>query len=129
MSHHPSRTELDQLAAEQAASTPEPAAVNVPIETALAYGATGEGVTRLVNLLKLLGYDRSTVAQGAPPVLDEAVLADVRAAQANLGVSEPGVHQAADLPAGITGTIVGTATWDALYAAAAAKAAQETPPA
>jgi len=129
MAHQPTQAQIDQAAAAAAAQVREETPEAPQPQTTLAYGAQGECVTKLVDLLALLGYDTNDVVKGAPPVLDEAVLADVRAAQAALAVSEPELTTAAEIPVGVKGELVGEATWAALYKAAAAKLEAEQAPA
>jgi len=129
MAHQLSPDEVDALAAEAAAAE-EPAKDEsltgpVPAETTLAYGAEGECVTKLVNLLAVLGFTSNAVIQGGAPRLDESVLANVRAAQQQLDVAEPEVTSPDEIPVGVKGELVGTATWAALYEAAAAKLEQQ----
>jgi hypothetical protein len=114
----------ERAAAIAAADEPivaDPLASPLPGETTLAYGAEGESVTKLVNLLAVLGYVTNDVIKGGPPKLDESVLADVRAAQEALAVEVSDVTLPVDIPVGVEGELVGTATWAALYGAAAAK--------
>lgn len=120
MAHPLTTQQVDQLAAEQAAFdtaridelAADEAAAPGPDYPVLEPGAEGPDVTRLVNLLAVLGYRTNDVInnKGAAPVYDATVEADVEAAQTALVVSEPGV----------AGT-VGAATWGALYEAASAK--------
>lgn len=124
MAHQIPRSAVDALAAAEANTDP----ARPDSEITLACGATGESVTQLVNVLKLLGYATSDVAHGAPPILDQGVLADVHAAQTALGVTEPALLLPTDIPVGVRGELVGQATWNALYAAAEAKVAAELPP-
>ncbi len=130
MAHQFTRDEVDQLAATEAASitTQEETAASEapPAQTTLAYGATGECVQKLVDLLAVLGYTTNATIKGGPPLLDDSVLTDVHAAQQALGITEPEVTIPADIPVGVKGELVGTATWNALYTAAAEKL---TPPA
>lgn len=127
MAHQLTRNEVDALAASAAApiiaEAEATAAAVPPAETTLAYGASGECVTKLVDLLAVLGYATNNVIKGAAPELDASVLADVQAAQTALGASEPEVTLPADIPVGVKGTLVGQATWNALYTAAEAKLA------
>jgi hypothetical protein len=124
MAHQLTREEVDQLAATEAASITTQAEASassgVP-ETTLAYGAQGECVTKLVDLLAVLGYSTNSVIKGGPPIIDETVLADLRMAQGELGVTEPEVTLPAEIPVGVKGELVGTTTWNALYAAAEQK--------
>lgn len=115
---HLTQEQIDQAAAEPAAATDTPAA---PAYVTLAYGAEGPKLEQLVNLLRLLGYHTSDVAQGISHKLDESVLNDVRAFQAEHQVTEPAVD--------VQGELVGPATWTALYAAAEAKLAEGDQPA
>lgn len=125
MAHQLTRDEIDQLAATQAASITAQAEASAsdipPAETTLAYGASGECVTQLVDLLAVLGYDTNSVIKGGTPVLDETVLVDVRKAQQNLQAKEPEVTLPVDIPVGVKGELVGSATWNALYTAAELK--------
>jgi hypothetical protein len=128
MAHPLTPQEIDELAAQQAAdltaeqaadpaADPQPAP---PVHPTLAYGAEGAELEKLINLLRVIGYHTNDVAQGTSHKLDESVLADVRAAQITLGVTEPATD--------IQGERVGPATWAALYAAAETKLeADETP--
>jgi hypothetical protein len=132
---HPTPQELDTLAAAAAASataaaTEEASAVDYGDQTVLAYGATGEKVARLVNLLASAGHATNHVIKGGPPVLDLSVLADVEAFQIEAGL-HPGEGElaTAEIPAGVEGQLVEALTWQALYEKAAALAApgQEAP--
>lgn len=109
--------EVDEQAALIAAGA-EPAKEEdltaAPDLPALAFGAEGPDVTKLVNLLDVLGFSSNSVVHGGAPLLDEAVLVDVRAAQAKLDVIEPEI-------AGVHGELVGPSTWSALYEAVAAE--------
>lgn len=128
MAHQLTPDEVDQLAADHAA-TIEPVQeehLSGPLakEATLAYGAEGEPVTKLVNVLSVLGYDTNKVIHGGPARLDETVLADVRAAQEAIGLSEPPVLTIQDAGGNIAeliGELVGPTTLTALYEAAAAK--------
>jgi hypothetical protein len=116
MAHQLTREQIDQAAAADAATVKQqlPPAADTPTpEPILGRGDTGEPVTKLVQLLALLGYVTNDIIKGAPPVLDESVLVDVRAAQLALGVTEP------PDPTGVE--LVGEVTWAALYDAAEAK--------
>lgn len=122
MAHQLTPDEVDAQAAAIAAGE-EPAKQEnldpgAPAETTLAYVAEGECVTKLVNLLAVLGYNSNDVIKGGVPLLDESVLVDVRAAQEALDVLEPEVTP---VPVAVEGELVGSATWAALYEAAAAK--------
>jgi peptidoglycan hydrolase-like protein with peptidoglycan-binding domain len=124
MAHQLTREQIDQAAAQEAATIKQELASQPPAppaDTTLAYGASGECVTKLVDLLALLGYDTNDVIKGTATTLDESVLVDVRAAQAALNVTEPELTEAAQIPVGVKGELVGEATWNALYAAAEAK--------
>lgn len=126
MAHQLTNDQVDALAAEHAANVTAATPAAPATYTTLAYGAEGEEVTKLVDLLAVLGYDTNTVIKGGPATLDETVLADVKAAQASLQVTEPQLAvPMPDIPIGVKGQLVGQATWNALYAAAAAKL--ETP--
>lgn len=126
MAHQLTQEEVDERAAAAAAAeepvkTEQLAASPAP-STVLAYGAEGEDVAKLVNLLAVLGYNQNSVIKsGGTAKLDESVLVDVRAAQQQLGVEEPASLEAADIPVGVAGELIGEATWHALYEAAAAK--------
>jgi hypothetical protein len=116
-----SHEEIDTAAAAAAAQVKEQfPELPAPMAT-LAYGAGGEFVTKLVDLLALLGYDTNNVIKGAPPILDESVLVDVRAAKAALDVAVPELTEPAAITVGVEGELVDEATWSALYAAAEAK--------
>lgn len=118
---HQSNAEVDAAAAAEVATIEHaPAAEQY---TTLAYGASGECVTQLVNLLAVLGYDSNDVVKGGPAVLDQSVLADVAATRTALGISQPEVLTAAEIPVGVKGELVDQALWAALYDAAAAKLA------
>lgn len=129
MAHQMTREEIDTLAATEAqsitaeaeAAAATAAAQAQASETTLAYGATGSCVQQLVDLLAVLGHASNSVIKGGPPILDESVLADVRAAQTELAVTEPEVTVPADIPIGVKGELVGNTTWNALYAAAGTK--------
>jgi hypothetical protein len=123
MAHNLTPQEIDALAAEHTAAIETPAAP--PTYTTLAYGATGDCVTRLVDLLAVLGHANNTVIKGGPPVLDDSVLADVRAAQASLNVTEPELLESAAITVGVKGELIGDATWHALYTAAGIALDQE----
>ena len=138
MAHQLTPQEVDALAADQAATLEPPAEdhLSAPLgtEPILAYGAEGEPVTKLVNVLAVLGHATNSVLHGGPPRLDETVLVDVRAAQAALGISEPdplvlGVQGAAAATTIVVlGELVGATTLKALYEAAAAKLETEQAP-
>jgi hypothetical protein len=117
---HLTTEQIDQAAAAQAdaeKAAPDP---TPPVQPTLEYGAEGPELEKLVNLLRVLGYHSNNVAQGTSHTLDETVLADVRAAQITLGITEPATDA--------TGERVGPATWTALYGAAEVKLeADETP--
>jgi hypothetical protein len=119
MAHQLTPQEVDELAADAAKKiepTPEEhLASPLAGEMVLAYGAEGENVTKLVNVLTVLGFSTNSVVKGGQPILDVSVLEDVKAAQLQLGVIEPAVN------GGVEGELVGTATFTALYEAAAAK--------
>jgi peptidoglycan hydrolase-like protein with peptidoglycan-binding domain len=129
MAHKLTPDEVDQLAAAAAAGDVAPheedLASPLAAEPLLAYGAQGDKVTKLVNVLAVLGFNTNDVVKGGPPKLDESVLVDVRAAQAELGISEVDVVPAADVAVAVEGELVGNATWSALYEAAAAKLEQQ----
>jgi hypothetical protein len=114
---HLTADEVDALAS-KAASAEEPAKTESllpgPARPTLAYGAEGANVTKLVDLLAVLGHATNDVIKGGAPKLDEGVLIDVRAAQSALGVVEPPLGD-------IEGELVGAATWGALYEAATAR--------
>lgn len=135
MAHQLSPDEVDALAADQAA-TIEPAKedhLSAPLgaEAILAYGAEGEPVTKLVNVLAVLGHSTNSVIHGGPARLDETVLVDVRTAQAELGISEPDPltvilsPEEGSASVEIVGELVGARTLKALYEAAAAKLESE----
>lgn len=106
-------TSVDPPADAGAAVEQVPADLSPPIEKlVLVYGATGDEVDKLVNLLKLLGY--STNDYSTSQKLDESVLVDVRAAQAELGIKEKELSW-------LNGEFVGNATRTGLYEAAEAK--------
>lgn len=112
------RDQVDELAAAAAtapAADPEPE-TPAPVVQAepptLAIGATGDHVTNLTNILKLLGYATNSVITEGKNTLDETVMSDVRAFKTAFGVVEPEIDQ-------IKGELVGPSTWDALYNAAA----------
>lgn len=125
MAHQMTREAIDQAAAAEAAgltAADEAAATDTPTaETTLAYGAQGDCVTKLVDLLAVLGFATNTVIKGGPPILDESVLVDLRAAKAELSISELEVIMPSEIPLCVKGELVATATWNALYAAAEAK--------
>jgi hypothetical protein len=114
MAHQLDQAQIDQLAAEEAAlATKQKGEIAADVAAAppaadfgptLEAGATGEDVTKLVNLLAVLGHASNTVINGGPPTLDASVELDVEAAKKQLAIAEAGV---------------GPATWAALYAAAA----------
>lgn len=109
---------------EQTATEPAAAGTTPTIDRpTLAYGASGANVVKLIDLLSLLGHKSADHAPAGSSrdlqieptaVLDEALLLDVRSAQAALDVVEPAL-------ADFEGEFVGQATWCALYNAAAAK--------
>jgi hypothetical protein len=114
------RTAIDQAAATAAATIETP--IQTPAETTLAYGAEGEDLKKLVDLLALLGYATNDVLTGASSRLDESVLVDLRAAQTELGAPDGAAWiPASEIGAGVLGELVDSGTWDALYEAAAAK--------
>jgi hypothetical protein len=116
MAHQLTPEQVDEAAAQIAAGE-EPAREEhlsaEPGRPVLVYGAEGANVAQLVNLLAVVGQNSNAVIKGGAPKLDESVLVDVRAAQAQLDIVEPAL-------AGVEGEIVGPATWGALYEAAAA---------
>jgi hypothetical protein len=124
MAHPLTPAEVDQLAEDAAAAVEPkpPEALASPLQElpALAYGARGAPVAKLVALLHVLGFSTNhVITQGAPPLLEESVLVDVRAAREQLHVPDgPEV-------AGVEGEVIGQATWGALYEAAAAKLESE----
>lgn len=127
MAHNMDRSAID-AAAEAAAAAIEPPAPtdNDNALPFLAYGAEGEDVTKLVDLLALLGYATNDVVHGNGSQLNESVLADLRAAQLALDVHEQPYDQAVtSIPNGVFGELVTQTTWDALYEAAAAKVEAE----
>jgi hypothetical protein len=129
MAHQLTQQEVDEraaaaAAAEEPVATEELAAPPTP-STILAYGAEGECVAKLANLLAVLGYNQNNVIKSGSAKLDESVLVDVRAAQQQLGVSEPELLEPADIAVGVKGELIGEATWHALYEAAAAKLESE----
>lgn len=132
---HVTREEIDSRAAEEAATitaqdkAAQAEADATQAETTLAYGAQGECVSKLVDLLAMLGFATNNVIKGGPPILDETVLVDVRAAQAALEVKEPELTLDTDIPVGVEGELIGDSTWNALYAAAEQKIAAQEPPA
>lgn len=110
------RESIDQTAEEavkrQAPAAAETAAQDAPVEPpTLAIGAEGEHVTKLANLLYLLGYATNTVITQGGKILDQTVMSDVHAARQALGIIEPELEH-------IKGDLVGPTTWDALYQAA-----------
>jgi peptidoglycan hydrolase-like protein with peptidoglycan-binding domain len=113
MAHRLDQHDVDQLAAAQAEELGETPATEKPVQTealpTLGANAEGDSVTKLVNLLAVLGYTDNDVIKGNPPVLNSSVQADVRKAQTDLNITEA------------EGELVGPATWHALYEAAAAK--------
>lgn len=119
MAHNPTNSEVDQLAANAASQVEQADHAEAVQYTTLAYGASGEKVTQLVNLLAVLGHDTNTVIHGAEPVLDASVLADVSAARQQLGV--PYTQPVTDVGAGVLGALIDAPLWEALYAAASAK--------
>jgi hypothetical protein len=119
MAHQLTAEQVDALAAEAAAGV-EPAKIESlaappSAQPTLAYGAQGAAVVKLVNLLDVLGHNTNSVIKGGPSKLDDSVLVDVRAFQDAADLVEPEVID------GVTGELVGTVTWGALYEAAAAK--------
>lgn len=129
MAHSLTPQEIDEAAAtaagEAAAGHVDAAAQPQEQEATLAYGAEGECVTKLVNLLALLGHAMNDVVKGGHPILDQTVLTDVLHAQEELQVVEPDLILPAEIPVGVKGALVGKATWGALYEAAAAKVEAE----
>jgi len=123
---HQTREQLDAIAAQHSTDIADQLPPEAAPETTLAYGATGPFVTRLVDLLALLGFTTNTVIKGGPPVLDVSVLADVDAARAHLDIHEAGtvnpeapeVMRPDEIPVGVKGELVGRRTWDGLYEAA-----------
>lgn len=122
------RAAIDAAAAEHSSSiepAPQPTA-----ETTLAIGAEGECVKRLVDLLALLGHATNDFLSGKSDVLDESVIADLAAAEAELDFHElPGdeLLEPAEIPVGVKGRLITATTWDALYAAAASKVEPAAP--
>lgn len=82
-------------------------------EPLLCSGSAGPVVRRLVNLLAAAGHASNTIILGENPggVLDQSVMADVRAF-----CKEQGVVESSNLE--ISGDFVGPATWQAIYDAA-----------
>jgi hypothetical protein len=82
-------------------------------EPLLASGSAGAIVQKLVDLLAVNGHATNTITLGENPgrILDQSVMADVRAFVKEHEVTEP------DL--GIEGDFIGPNTWQALYDAAA----------
>jgi hypothetical protein len=128
MAHQiPSRTTIDEAA--RAASSQIETADIAEQEIALAYGAEGPAVTKLVDLLALLGFATNDVIAGRSTMLDETVLVDIRAAKDQLAIAPFGTTTpiaATELAAGVQGELVDQAVWDRLYEAAANKL-QDTP--
>jgi len=116
---HPARELIDQAASDAAASIEAPPASAA--ETTLAYGAEGACLKKLVDLLALLGHATNDVIKGTSSRLDESVLVDLRAARAELGIAAPALLTPTEIPVGVKGEFVDTATWDTLYQAAALK--------
>lgn len=126
MAHQLTQAEIDAIdaaASEQAVQTTAEISATplLGAETTLAYGAEGDCVQKLVELLNLLGYHNNSVIAGGPPILDQSVLNDVRAAQEDLAVKEPELTPPSEIPVGVEGEIVGPTTWNALYTAAQTK--------
>jgi hypothetical protein len=116
------RDAIDQAASQHAAQVETPPAPQA--ETTLAYGAEGECLTKLVDLLALLGYQSNDVLSGKSTMLDATVLADVAAAEAALDFHEAAGDELlapAEIAVGVKGHLITSTTWDALYAAAAIK--------
>lgn len=112
---HKTEQEIDDQAAALAASREAPGEQAAVLDRpTLAFGAEGENVTKLVNLLEVLGFDTNSVIKGAPARLEESVLADVRAFRLAQAVEEPAVD-------GLEGEVIGPVTWAALYGAVEAK--------
>lgn len=122
---HANRAEIDQAAHEAALVTQEALPDAEAVEKVLAYGAEGDGVSKLVDLLAYLGHATNNVIKGGEPVLDASVLADVDAALEELNAKEAAhvrVLEAGDVPPeGVEGVFVGHQALDVLYAAAEAK--------
>jgi hypothetical protein len=127
MAHQMTPDEVDAAAASHAASEQPAKQENLATPLAelpgLAYGAEGENVIKLVNVLAVLGYDSNDVIKGGEPRLDESVLVDVRAAQAALDILPATEIPGGDpqLASGVEGELVCQTTWAALYEAAAGK--------
>jgi hypothetical protein len=125
---HQTRAAINQAASEAAAAIEQPDTPEQ--ETTLAYGAEGPCLTKLVDLLAFLGYATNDVIAGTSSRLDLSVLADVGAARHALGLPLPAgdeLLEPAQIPIGVKGELIDTATWDALYAAAAEKVAGQAP--
>lgn len=122
--HALTQQQIEEAAAEAAAQDKPPVQENIEgaitIPPTLGLGAKGPSVTKLVNLLAVLGYATNSVIRGGEAVFDESVLVDVQAAQAAEGVVELATIDGA---AGelIEGVFVAGDTWHALYEAAGAK--------
>jgi hypothetical protein len=115
------RKAIDEEAAKAASVLTAELQAEPPMPNLLAYGARGEAVARLVDLLAYLGHESNSVIKGGPAILDETVIADVRAAQDALSVDEP------ESSNGVEGELIGEPTWTALYAAAEAKLEAQKP--
>jgi hypothetical protein len=135
MAHQITQQEIDEIntrASEAAVVTTHELQASVseqpPAQTTLAYGAQGDCVQQLVELLNLLGHHTNTVIAGGPPILDQSVLEDLRAVKDELQIVEPESLTPAEIPTVIKGELVGQNTWHRLYEAAQAKI-QASPPA
>jgi hypothetical protein len=120
---HKTRDEIDAQARAHSQATTQELPPEPPAETALTIGASGANVSKLVDLLALLGYATNTVIKGGPPVLDESIMVDVRAAIAahdlpTLHAAEGLSDVAKQLPLGIEGEVVTQSLWNGLYAVA-----------
>jgi hypothetical protein len=111
---HTTQEKIDELAALHA-QDPEgfqPAVIeDIAPPPTLAYGATGEHVSKLMNLLSAAGHHLEAAAAAEIPVLSHEVLDAVSAFRHEVGVVEPEVEH-------VLGELVGPETWKALYQAA-----------
>jgi hypothetical protein len=104
----PAETAEPAVDGETPAETAAPSSITHD-EPLLASGSAGAVVQRLAALLAVCGHADNTIGRGENPggVLDQSVMADVRAFAQEHGV----VEKLED----ITGEIVGPATWQKLY--------------
>jgi peptidoglycan hydrolase-like protein with peptidoglycan-binding domain len=105
--------------AEQPAETAVERPAVTHAQPILASGADGEPVKQLVKLLEVCGFTNNSIAKGenADGILDNSVMADVRAFCEKHGIAEdPEIFNGENVsPRDLIGNWVGPHTWQALY--------------